>query len=73
MKITAQWSMVIAAVFSSVCFAVAMKGFMALDEITDPAQLSDAKGFAMFWAFLGTVGLLTGIGSFVMMRSEKDD
>ena len=72
MKITAQWSMVIAAIFTSVCLGVAIKGFMSLDGITDAEQLADAKGFAGFWGFLGLVGILCGIGSYWIARSEKD-
>ena len=50
MKISAQLTMILAAVFAIVCFGVAIQGFTSLSEITDPVVLSDSKGFAWFWA-----------------------
>jgi hypothetical protein len=73
MKLSAQMTMVIAAIFAVVCYAVAIKGFMSLGEITDPKILSDAKGFAAFWAFLGTVAAVFGWVSWRIAKSEKGD
>ena len=42
-----------AAIFCAVCFAVAIKGFVSIGDMTDAAQLSDAKGFAWFWLSWG--------------------
>jgi hypothetical protein len=72
MKISAQLSIVISAIFAAVCFSVAITGFSSLGEITDPVQLSDAKGFAMFWAFLGSVGVLFGALGVWIARTTKD-
>jgi hypothetical protein len=49
-----QMTVVAGAIFALVCFGVALQGFMSLAEV-EPAQLADAKGFAIFWAFLGSV------------------
>ena len=73
MKISAQMGLVIAAIFASVCFGVAVQGFMSLEELTDPAQRSDAKGFALYWAFLGVIGLACGALSWWIMRTEGKD
>jgi hypothetical protein len=72
-KITAHLALIIAAVFSLICFGVAIQGFTSLGEIADPVQLSDAKGFAGFWAFLGLVGVACGVGSHRIARAEKED
>ena len=72
MKITAQFSVVIAAIFAAICFGVAITGFNALDSITDPVQLSDAKGFAWFWAFLGSVSVVFGAVGIWLVRTQKD-
>ena len=64
---------VIATIFASVCLGVAIKGFMSLDDIADPTQLADAKGFAGFWAFLGVVGVACGAGSLWIARTQKED
>jgi hypothetical protein len=73
LKLSAQVTMVIGAIFAVVCFSVAAKGFMSLGDITDPKTISDAKGFAWFWLFLGAVGLVfTGV-SWWMASTEKGD
>jgi hypothetical protein len=57
MKITVQVSIIAGIIFALVCYGVAIKGFMSLDEITDAVMLADARGFAWFYAFLGTIGV----------------
>ena len=71
MKISVQVAAVLAMVFSLVCFAVAITGFTSLEGITDPAQLSDAKGFAAFWAFLGVVGVAIGAMTWWVVREPR--
>jgi hypothetical protein len=66
-------SIVIAVIFSVVCFGVAITGITSLDGITDPEQLSDAKGFAGFWAFLGSVGVVCGAASYWILRTAKEE
>ena len=60
MKISAQLSVVLATIFAVVCFGVAISGFSALGQISDPVQHDDAVGFAWFWAFLGAVAVVFG-------------
>jgi hypothetical protein len=72
MKISAQLTVVMAAIFAVVCFSVATMGFSATGEMTDPAQIADAKGFAMFWTFLGLVAVAMGAVSVWMVRTHKN-
>ena len=72
MRISAQMSIIMAAIFSAVCFGVAVTGFSSMGDITDPVQLSDAKGFALFWAFLGMVGVVFGALGVWIVRTHKD-
>ena len=72
MKITAQFSVVMAAIFAAICFGVAITGFNALGGITDTAQLADAKGFAWFWVFLGSVSVVFGAVGIWIVRTQKD-
>jgi hypothetical protein len=65
-------TMILAAIFAILCFSVAITGFTSLGNITDPQQLSDAKGFAGFWAFLGSVSIVFGLVSWWMARTEKE-
>jgi hypothetical protein len=60
MKISARAAAIFAIVFSIACFAFALTGFMSLSEIADPVQQRDARGFAWFWVFLGSVGVVFG-------------
>jgi hypothetical protein len=65
--------MVFAALFAIVCFSVAITGFTSLADITDPTQLSDARGFAWFWAFLGGVAGAFGLLGWWIVRTHKDE
>jgi hypothetical protein len=62
----------IAAIFAIVCFGVAITGFSSMGHITDPTQAADARGFAWFWAFLGTVAVALGTLSLWILRSQKN-
>jgi hypothetical protein len=66
-------TMVISAVFAAVCFGVAIVGFTSLGDIADATQKTDAKGFAWFWTFLGSVASVFGLLALWMVRTHKDD
>ena len=73
MKISAKMTVVMSAIFAVVCFGVAITGFLSLGDIADPTQLADAKGFAWFWTFLGSVATVFGLLALWMVRTSKDD
>ena len=75
MKVSLHATIVAAAVFASICLGVAIKGFTSLAELTDPAQIVDAKGFAWFWAFLGCVAIAAGVLAwwFAARHNETED
>ena len=73
MKISAKLAIFFSIVFAIICFSVAITGFTSLGDITDPTQRADAKGFAWFWAFLGSVAVLFGGLSWWIVRTEPDD
>jgi hypothetical protein len=64
--------MFFAVIFAIVCLGVAITGFTSLGDITDPTQLADAKGFAWFWAFLGSVAGAFGLLGWWVVRTKKD-
>ena len=72
MKISAQMTIVMAAIFALVFFSVAFVGFYSIAEMTDPVQIADAKGFAGFWAFLGCVAATMSAISVWIVRTQKD-
>lgn len=66
-------TMFIAAIFAVICFNIAITGFTSLGEITDPVQAADARGFAGFWAFLGSVAVAFGLLSWWLVHTHKED
>jgi hypothetical protein len=72
LKITAQMTIVVAAIFAAICFGIAITGFSSLDSFTDPAQAADANGFAWFWTFLGTVAVALCASTVWILRTQKD-
>lgn len=73
MKFSAQMNTWIAAVFAVICYGVALTGFSSIGDMTDPVQVADARGFAWFWAFLGTVAVALGAASMWIVRTQKND
>jgi len=71
-KISAQMTVVMSAIFAVVRFGVAITGFLSLGDIADPAQIADARGFAWFWTFLGSIATLFGLLALWMVRTHKD-
>jgi len=72
LKFTAKFTVVMAIIFAVASFSVAFTGFTSLDTIADPVQRADAKGFAWFWAFLGTIAVvLGGLGVWVVKTSQE--
>lgn len=73
MKISAKMTVVMSAIFAAVCFGVAITGFLSLGDIADATQKADARGFAWFWTFLGSVATVFGLLALWLVRTSKDD
>ena len=71
MNISLRLAMMMAAIFGAVSLAFAIAGFMGLADIADPTQASDARGFAWFWTFLGTVAICLGVLAWWIERSQR--
>jgi hypothetical protein len=65
--------MVIAAIFAAICLGVAITGFTSLSNITDPAEVADARGFAWFWTFLASVAIVLGLLAWWVARNHSED
>jgi hypothetical protein len=61
------------AIFAAIFFGVAITGFTSLGEITDAKELADAKGFASFWAFLGSVAVAFAVLAWWFGRTHRED
>ena len=72
MKISAKLSVIIATIFATICFSVAITGFSSLGDIVDPAQRADGWGYAWFWTFLGLIAVAFGVLGVWMVQTHKD-
>jgi hypothetical protein len=63
---------IIAAIFATLCFGVAITGFTSVGELADPVQRSEGLGFAWFWAFLGTIAVAFGAVGVWIVRTHRE-
>ncbi len=61
-----------AAIFALIAFGVALTGYNAIGVMTEPQQIADAKGLAMFWAFLGCIAVIMCAISIWITRTRND-
>jgi hypothetical protein len=74
MKLSLRATMIVAAIFAAICLGVAITGFTSLGNLTDPGALSDAKGFAWFWTFLGGIAIAFGLLAWwVSSRQDEEE
>jgi hypothetical protein len=74
MKLSLHATTIVGAIFAAICFSVAITGFASLNDIQDATQLSDARGFAGFWAFLGAIALaFAGLAQWMARTARKDE
>jgi hypothetical protein len=66
-------TMIFAAILAIACLGVAVTGFASLGDIEDAARLSDAKGFAWFWAFLASVAIVVGVLAWWLTSTQGQD
>jgi len=71
-KISAKLSIVIATIFATICFGVAITGFTSIGDIADPVQRADGLGFAWFWTFLGAIAVAFGALGVWIVKTHKD-
>ena len=70
MKLTAQMSFWAGLVLGLICLGVAVHGWWQSADIADDALRADAHGFALFWLFLGVIGLVVCVLSGLMARGK---
>jgi hypothetical protein len=68
MKITAQFAFWASLVFALLCIAYAGFGFSSIDASMSEAAREAGRGFAWFWMFLGGVGIVFALLSWLMLR-----
>ena len=72
LKISAQFTLWGSAIFAVFCLGYAFVGLSSLDAMADDAARADARGFALFWLFLGLIGVAAAITSWWMVRHTDE-
>ena len=66
-------AMIMSAIFGAVSVAYAVYGFISLRDIADPAQAADARGFVLFWGFLGSIAIGLGALAWWIERAQRKE
>ena len=70
MKISAHFSLWGGLVFALLAFAYAIYGLVSVTPDLGEADRTAAHGYAMFWFFLGGVGAVMALVSWLMLRGR---
>lgn len=70
MKLSAALTLWLSLAFAALCLAYAGYGWHGLEAMPTGAERDDARGYAMFWLFLGAIGLACAAVSYWMTRSS---
>jgi hypothetical protein len=70
MKLSAELVLWLSLVFAGVCIAYAGFGFSSIDAGADPQVTADSRGYAWFWLFLGAIGLMMAVVSWLMTKGR---
>jgi hypothetical protein len=70
MRISAQLSIWICAIFGLVCLGAAITAVSGAPSIPDLAEREAAFGYAAFWGFLALVAAVFGVLSWMMAKGK---
>ena len=73
MKVSANIAIWLCAAFALLCGGFAFTGFSSLATIADEAERDLSLGYSWFWAFLGMVGVVFGILSWLIREGKFGD
>ena len=71
MKLSAQLVFWLSLVFACLCIAYAGFGFSSIDANADPQLVADGRGYAWFWLFLGSIGVVLAVVSWRLRRKLR--
>ena len=73
MKISANIAIWLCVAFALFCAAFAFTGFSSLATIADEAEREASLGYSWFWTFLGAIGVVFGILSWLIKEGKFGD
>jgi membrane protein implicated in regulation of membrane protease activity len=71
MQLSIRLAAIGALIFAAVCLWFAIEGFMSPADVSDPDSMAGGREFAWFWVFLAGVGVLIGVLSWRVSRSQS--
>jgi hypothetical protein len=73
MKLSLQLLFWLSLVFAGACIAYAGFGFSSIDASADPQLVENGRGYAWFWFFLGGIGAVMAVVSWLLMNEKLGD
>jgi|APFre7841882630_1041343.scaffolds.fasta_scaffold623136_1 hypothetical protein len=73
MKLSLQLLFWLSLVFAGACIAYAGFGFSSIDASADPQLVENGRGYAWFWFFLGGIGAVMAVVSWLLMKEKLGD
>jgi hypothetical protein len=70
MKLSLQLLFWLSLVFAGACIAYAGFGFSSIDAGADAQIVADSRGYAWFWLFLGSIGIVLAVVSWLMTKGK---
>ncbi len=71
MKLSIQLMFWFSLVFACLCIAYAGFGFSSIEANADPQLVEDSRGYAWFWLFLGSIGVVLAIVSWRLTKEKQ--
>ena len=72
MRFSLRATTIVAAIIAILCFGFALTGFRSLGDLADPTELADARGFAWFWVFLGSLTVVLALAAWWIARKSDE-
>ena len=72
MKLSAGITFWMSLLFATLTLGYGLYGYIESSSMTAGQDHDDARGFAMFWMFLGTIGVVMAVVSWRMMRDSGE-
>lgn len=70
MKLSAQMTFWISLAFATFCIVYGVNGYLSLQDMPAGAERDDAKGFVWFFLFMGSIGIVTTVVSWLMIKGR---
>jgi hypothetical protein len=70
MKLSAQMTFWMSLAFATFCIVYGVDGYLSAQDMAAGAERDDANGYVWFWLFLGTIGIILAVVSWLMVKGR---